>query len=40
MAEVAVPFPEHSSLPEPQSPVMQEKFPVDSSVQYVWPQKG
>uniref|UniRef100_A0A6N2KGX4 Uncharacterized protein n=1 Tax=Salix viminalis TaxID=40686 RepID=A0A6N2KGX4_SALVM len=34
----APPLPEHSSLPEPQSPVMQEKFPEESSVQCVRPQ--
>uniref|UniRef100_A0A6N2LCW7 Uncharacterized protein n=1 Tax=Salix viminalis TaxID=40686 RepID=A0A6N2LCW7_SALVM len=35
----AAPVPEHSSFPEPQSPVAQENFPVESSEQYVRPQK-
>jgi len=30
---------EHSILPEPQSPVMQENLPVSSSVQFVRPHK-
>lgn len=33
-------LPKHSSFLEPQSPVKQENFPVQSSVQWVRPQKG
>lgn len=33
------PLPEHSSLPEPQSPVRQENLPAESWVQWVLPQK-
>jgi hypothetical protein len=35
----AAPVPEHSSFPEPQSPVRQENFPVESWEQYVRPHK-
>ena len=34
----AAPLPEHSILPEPQSPVRQENFPEESVVQRVLPQ--
>lgn len=35
----AAPLPEHSIFPEPQSPVTQEKLPVESKEQRVRPQK-